>query len=308
MKKIVSLFSCMLLILMAGCSNEDEMILSGVGEPENSMEAKAAVVYDYYVATNGSDANTGTEAVKPFKTIQKALNMGRKVSSRANKIKVADGTYYEAITIQSGGELEGNIQNPGKVIISATGKNKPVINTYYSAIINGFTLTGATVSGYDIVGGYDGYGAGVHISHGLIEIKNCIITGNKATAWTGASAIKTVGGGSFEISNTQIYNNIGDVVIRNVNVNSSIRSSTIRDNIGYVTGGTDVFYVIYVSGEKLYIMDSVINNPNSRREIYGEETQMAYIGLSNVKIRGRLANVGGSIYYMGGTSTVYDYP
>ncbi len=56
------------------------------------------VPVNYYVAPGGNDSNTGLLPVKPFKTIQKAVNT---ITVAGSKIYVAPGTYNETVTFAS---------------------------------------------------------------------------------------------------------------------------------------------------------------------------------------------------------------
>jgi hypothetical protein len=84
----------------------------------------------YYVATTGSDSNTGLTAGSPFLTIQKALDTLVSIDGKGYRgiVQVADGTYnagffisgwladsYEYISVV------GNTGTPSNVIINATG-------------------------------------------------------------------------------------------------------------------------------------------------------------------------------------------
>ncbi len=80
---------------------------------------------DFYVATDGSDANSGTEAL-PFKTIQKGCD----AASAGSTIYVKAGVYIERVTIaKSGNASDGyvTLQNFGtdSVAIDGTGLTAP---------------------------------------------------------------------------------------------------------------------------------------------------------------------------------------
>lgn len=282
MKVISKVFYSTLCILLVGCSSDNDQIIQST-----EVDTKA-VTYDYYVSVTGNDNSAGTSSA-PFKTIQKALNMNRKVSSRANIIKVNDGTYYEAIIIQSGkgGDLHGNTANPGKVVINASGKNTSVMTVNYPVVLRGFTLTGGSVSGNAGGGIYMPSGSGADISH-------CIITGN-SSGTSGAAAIYS-SSANFDIFNSLIYKNTGTRIIDFPNY-GSFSNCTIADNIGT--------YAITVRGEKLYFMYSILYNSQCNHELRAESVsgRTVEIGIQYCNIRDGLSTVSGNPYYLG-TPTV----
>jgi hypothetical protein len=70
----------------------------------------------YHVATNGSDSDPGTDS-KPFRTIQKAVNMARPGDS----ILVHAGVYREAVEIRQSGTAAARIQ------LTSAGSDKAII-------------------------------------------------------------------------------------------------------------------------------------------------------------------------------------
>lgn len=72
----------------------------------------------YYVATDGSDSNSGTES-NPFKTIKKAYS----VLSPGDSAIVMPGTYTEDIVLENNSGSEGNLIT----IIGSDNTNKPIL-------------------------------------------------------------------------------------------------------------------------------------------------------------------------------------
>ena len=83
----------------------------------------------YYVATTGSDSNTGLTVGSPFLTIQKAFDVvfnNLDVNNKTVTIQIADGTYTAGVLITyphvGGGSIivNGNSGTPANVIVSTT--------------------------------------------------------------------------------------------------------------------------------------------------------------------------------------------
>ena len=118
--------------------------------------------YDWYVATNGDDANDGSQA-SPFKTIQKAINS----STAGQKIFVSNGIYNEKLVIIHG--------------LTITGQNKTgvFINTNslmdYGIDANGDFIT--YFSNFTLIGPGNGIGYGFKIAGDAAEttIENVVV-------------------------------------------------------------------------------------------------------------------------------------
>lgn len=67
--------------------------------------AQSAYATTYYVATNGSDVNAGTNLNSPFKTVQKALGFVK----AGDTINIRGGTYNESIKLMTSGTAQAPI-------------------------------------------------------------------------------------------------------------------------------------------------------------------------------------------------------
>ena len=63
-----------------------------------SLPVKSQTSTQYYVATNGSDSNPGTQSA-PWKTIQKAMNS----ATAGSTVNIKGGTYYEILNVNVSG-------------------------------------------------------------------------------------------------------------------------------------------------------------------------------------------------------------
>jgi hypothetical protein len=135
--------------------------LDGLARREVLSEART-----YYVATTGSDSNTGLAAGSPFLTIQKAVDVvcSLDLSIYQVTIQVADGTYTAGASLKNySGKLspiiQGNVGTPANVIISMTSANALVVDAG-AWVVQGFKLQTS------------GYGAGFYVSAGTLSFQS----------------------------------------------------------------------------------------------------------------------------------------
>lgn len=103
----------------------------------------------YYVATTGSDSNSGLSAGSPFLTIQKAINTiyTLDLNSYTVTVQLADGTYTAGMTFTKpivGGTVQviGNTTTPNNVVISTSTANAIYVENYpYTLVFSGMQLT-----------------------------------------------------------------------------------------------------------------------------------------------------------------------
>ncbi len=161
----------------------------------------------YYVASNGSDSNSGLSSSSPFATRQHAVNVVYNTLDTAGyavTIGVADGNYTDPVTVSGplygGGSLSfvGDTVTPASCSISVTGGNCFLFTNGAIASVSGFQLS-TTTTGHAIasdfnsvayVNGNMNYGAvaGSHLmaDHGgEISISSSYtISGGGNTHWT----------------------------------------------------------------------------------------------------------------------------
>jgi hypothetical protein len=109
------------------------ILLLGAALALPAVPAHAAT--DYYVATTGSDANSGTSTGTPFATIQKALD----TAPRGATVHLASGTYLQdAVTIRSGVTITG----PSTAVVKGAGNSRIFQIQHDSVTLDGFTIDG----------------------------------------------------------------------------------------------------------------------------------------------------------------------
>jgi parallel beta-helix repeat protein len=97
------------------------------------VPARPAMAITYYVATDGSDSNSGTSTSAPFRTIQRAMN----VVAPGDNVQIRGGTYREQIESTRGGTAAA------PVTVAAYPGEAPVIKG--SVVVTGWVLDSGTV-------------------------------------------------------------------------------------------------------------------------------------------------------------------
>src|SRR4029079_19805287 len=95
--------------------------------------ARPAMAITYYVATDGSDSNSGTSTSAPFRTIQRAMNF----VAPGDNVQIRGGTYREQVESTRGGTAAA------PVTVTAYPGETPVIKG--SVVVTGWVLDGGTV-------------------------------------------------------------------------------------------------------------------------------------------------------------------
>lgn len=178
--------------------------LLSISSSSNSFTADSGTVY--WVATNGSDSNSGTAAA-PFATVQKAAD----VAPSGATVIIKDGSYRQAatLTFRRGGTASLPIvvraEHAGQTIILGpqplpTGQNQVSkvikINAPY------ITLDGLIIQ--------NGPAGGINVNAAHITIRNSTISENgwAVTTVDGGSGILTSGNGDFMlVEQNRIFHN-----------------------------------------------------------------------------------------------------
>jgi parallel beta-helix repeat protein len=175
-----------------------------------------------YVAISGSDTNDGSIG-SPYRTIQKALN-----SALGTDVKVAAGTYNEALTTSSQVTLMGGYTATFAEVDRNILVNKTTIQGVSSVMYN--DMNGSTIDGFIFDGNSVPTDAGIKVGPGSVVTHNVVIRVSASFA-----AGIEVNGGATVVNNTvrscsygiEIRSGSGAPVIKN-NILSS-------NNFGMVT-------------------------------------------------------------------------
>ncbi len=195
--------------------------------------------FDYYVATNGNDNNTGTSWADAWSTISNAV---AKVSS-GDTIFVSNGLYNITKEILISNKIviiKGVTGDPRDVRVNAQGLDLGM----YRACFYLVNATGTVIESM-IISNCQNYG--IYINYGG-TVKNCILSGHKGSYAAGIYCRAGV------IENCIISNNFS-VYSAAVNIlnGSVIRNSLIIDNINVAD------YLAYTAGG-IYTVDSMVEN------------------------------------------------
>jgi hypothetical protein len=169
-------------------------LLATVTSVDANASATAASTYNLYVATNGSDSNTGTQA-KPYKTITKAAAAAK----AGTTVHVAAGTYSGNVTTKTSGTASARIR-----FVSDTKWGAKIIGSGSEAM---WTNNGnyVDISGFDITGpgrlGVLNYASNTLISNN--HIHNLTMSGG-CTGSGGAGAVNA----TYTASNGDMIGNV----------------------------------------------------------------------------------------------------
>jgi formylglycine-generating enzyme required for sulfatase activity len=212
------------------------------GEIEVILEVIKPELAILWVATSGSDTAGDGTLVKPFATVQKAVDTSR----AGGTIMVQPGSYNGTVSIvgksvkllSQSGEAQTTLRGvKGKTVIEIAGEG---------TVIDGFTITGGTGRPQPSSYGFDYYGGGIHCRT-TATVKNCIIRGNGAGTPGRDSA--TFGGA--------IYSNGKPTDIL------TVENCVLAENYAWASGGATLTEVSKI------ILDRVTVYKNDSRNFFG---------------------------------------
>ena len=189
----------------------------------------AALPVDLYVSVNsGSDANNGTSAGTPFRSITKALSVvqnGGHVLVQAGIYTTNTETFPLTLSRKWGVQLLGT--NRDTTVLNAKGAGARVLGItfdYPVARIEGLTLCNASWSGAPQSGGggLGGAGGGLYLSDVQGTIASCAITNN---------ALTDPGGWGVPFG-AGIYATVNDILMTNCVVRGNTATSWYPENCG----------------------------------------------------------------------------
>ncbi len=174
---VVILLTLLVFMLVMSCSGDDG---NGVGPTSSgTIPLVTGNGGTYYVATNGDDANPGTEA-QPWRTIQKAAN----TLGSGETVLIRGGTYQEQVVPQNSGVTYAS--SPGETaIIDGSGVSLPGDRDDLAGLFEVSDLSDIRISGLRIIN------AGPGDNHNGILIDNSvnITIDNNSTYNTASSGI-----------------------------------------------------------------------------------------------------------------------
>jgi len=142
------------------------------------LMAACAQAATYYVATNGNDANPGTQA-SPFRNIARGITAA---AASGDTVQVAAGTYNERITWNDKSlALQGAGIGSSIIDGEASGSCLTVARVLSTARITGFTIRNGQGSNQNF-----GKGGGMNLLNSSLAISNCQFLANRAVSDGGA--------------------------------------------------------------------------------------------------------------------------
>jgi predicted outer membrane repeat protein len=279
---------------------------SSTSSPGGSISASGV-----YVATNGSDANDGTNKSAPVKSIQTAID--RAVSLGMTNVFVAEGVYFPGSGLKSmtngifitnnnlnilGGFSADYAASTGKSILDGTNGLYHIIRIEQAANIqlNGFIIKSGNANG----SGYNSEGGGIFVFNSSYNlITNTIFYSNNASSFGGAM---------------YFLNSSGNIIAADVISNSASQGSGL-----FMDNGSDsnrihslfAFNNTTGSGGGIYfnvahyntVRGNIISNTASSYGggIYCSDSPTL---ITNAAIQYNSASQGGGIYCLGESSFI----
>jgi len=269
---------------------EDEY--NGEAPDMGAFESDYDNIYKWYVSTEGSDSNDGSED-SPFLTIQHGID----VATEGDTVLVAEGTYYESISYRDKNIVVGSmfLTTQDTSYIASTiiegGQGGSVVrfmsNQDSTCVLTGFTIKSVEGS-FNRSGIYctnssptmkyltvtENTNSGIYLWESNPIMKNLVVTGN-TSPWRGGGI--WCHNSDPTMSNLTVTENTGfdGGGIACISSNPTMTNMTVSNNIADCEGGG------------IFFMNCIIN-------------------MSNMTISGNSANTfyGGGIYIWGGSHTM----
>lgn len=252
-----------------------------------AYEADAPVAF--FVATTGSDSNTGVTANQPLRNIVTAINR----SALSGVITIAPGTYTENLVLQKSVALQGTPGAASTTIIQsindATRRTTLVVFPVTTVYLSDLTITNGLAPSTGI-----GSGGGV-FNEGTLTLHRCTVTGNTA-AYSGGGIVNYLNGTMY-LSDSTVSGNFADQAagIENdglmVMSGCTVSGNNANTGAGGGIGNTDIL-----------TMTNCTLSGNSAGQGGGIYAATGSIYLRNVTISGNTATDGGGIANVSSTS------
>ena len=243
---------------------------------------------DYYVATSGSDGNSGARS-SPFRTIQHAAD----VVNPGDIVHVSAGTYAEAVEIKRNGTSSNRIRFISDSQWGATVTGDGSVNDSFMIReanyidIVGFEVTNKTgYQGIELYGSY-GRALGNHVHN---------VWAHGCTDWLGGAGINSSnyhGTGNEIIGN--LVHDIGDFAHGCASVHGiyvANAHNVVQNNISYRNQGWGITSWHYATH------NTIVNNTVFNNDVAGINT-----GASDGGVVDKYSEVGNNIVVNNGTAT-----
>ncbi|GAB6056839.1 hypothetical protein JCM15415_21550 [Methanobacterium movens] len=231
-----------------------------------------------YVSPTGSDDNDGTET-NPYLTIGKGISS----VSADGTVNVADGTYYEHLTIDKNLNLVGQSQE--NTILDGSNTGTPItINSGATVSIILFTIQNA--NGH--------FGGGIGNAYGTLTVNSSTFINN--TAQYGGTIFNAYGSNLNVIDCTFTNNHgiFGGGAIYDAEGTSTVTGSTFTNNLA-AYGGAIYTYGTVTVNDSTFTGNSATTWGGAIYNYYGYDYD-ATLTVTNSEFTGNTAPFGGAIY------------
>lgn len=251
--------------------------------PEGDIGAyEAEAPTEFFVATSGSDGNSGVTANQPLRNVATAINR----AGVSGIINIAPGTYTENLNLQKSLTLRGNYGAAANTVIqSVAGGSADCVMVVYP----GTTLN---VSDLTIAGGnsqYSGLGAGGGVfNEGTATLTRCVISGNQA-AFSGGGIVNYTNS-TLLLQDSAVTGNVADFAagIENDGLMTMIGCTVSGNNTVSGAGGG-------IGNTGILLMTNCTVANNSALQGGGIYMHSGFVSIANVTITGNSAGDGGGI-------------
>jgi hypothetical protein len=115
------------------------VLLAAIAAPFATRPTGAAAA-SYYVSPSGSDSNDGLSAARPFKTIQKAIDLAQP----GTVVNLAPGAYLQDVRSARDGQPDARIaiKGPADAVLKGGGAARIVEINHDNITLEGFTIDG----------------------------------------------------------------------------------------------------------------------------------------------------------------------
>lgn len=252
-----------------------------------AYEADAPIAF--FVATTGSDSNTGVTSDQPLRNIATAINR----SALSGVINIAPGTYTENLVLQKSVSLVGTVGGAsGTIIQSASGAARSTTLVVYpvtTVYLSDLTITNGLAPNSGL-----GSGGGV-FNEGTLTLKRCVVSGNTA-AYSGGGIVNYVNGTMY-LADTTVSGNLADQAAGIENDGTLVMSGcTVSGNNANTGAGGGIG-----NTDSLTMTNCTIAN-NTAGQGGGIYASTGLIYMLNVTISGNTAADGGGIANISSTS------
>ena len=300
-----------------------------------ALLAGPAHATDYYVATNGSNSNSGTSLASPFLTIQQAAN----AAQAGDNVFVRGGTYRETVTAARSGTASAPITfqpyqneqvtitgldplNSGWTQSSGSIWQNSNVAATSQVFLGGQAMIEArsTNSGYNnpLRRTYSTVDSATNPASGLWTITSSALNGAPDGTWNGAK-VAFLGGPEYGTSSATVVSQVGNTISYQAPAGLPSYAQPGAGNRFYLYGSLAALdspkeWYYNVSQAKLYLQAPNGLSPNGQNvEVRTRQNgfdlgSQSYVNLSGFKLQAATINVAGNHNLIDNCQILYPCP